>query len=165
MLAARKDHHLARSRICPDQRGDGRAVRHEHQVAFPGVLVDERAQLAHLPFPVLRPPEKVAKRVGNLRFPECEARRLQAAAPRTREHALERNRAFSPLYADAARVRAAFLGQVAMGAAVLEPHARGVARAGRGDGVANEHYVSALLESLPYLFVRPRGRGQQHEEE
>ena len=31
-------------------------------------------------------------------------------------------------------------------------------RARRGDGVANEHHVSALLESSPDLFVRPRSR-------
>src|SRR5688572_11244023 len=129
-------------------------MRDEHQVAFAGVLADERAQLTNLPFAIIGPPEKVAKRLVSLGFPEREARRLEAAAPGAREHPLDRNAAPAPFLADALRVRAAFVAQVALGAAVLEPHARWIACARRRHGVADQDHLAAGLEPRPQLLAR-----------
>jgi hypothetical protein len=50
-------------------------------------------------------------------------------------------------------VRTALVGQVALGAAVLQLESGRVAGAGRGDGVADEDDLAAALQQGPELFI------------
>ena len=75
------------------------------------------------------------------------ARGLYATAPRAGQHPLDGNAARSERFADASRVRPAGVGEVALRAAVVEPHAGRVARAGRGHGMADEDNLAAAFSS------------------
>src|SRR5262245_1136790 len=82
----------------------------------------------HLGVPVLGAANEVAERLENLgRAADGQQRRLLAAAPRARQHAIERNGVLAERLAGATGVGAALLAQVALRGAVLELEAGRIA--------------------------------------
>src|SRR5688572_2153973 len=143
----RDDHHFAGVRRDPGQRDDGRAVRHHDQIAF---RRRERFQLCNLLIAVLVAAEKIAEHGGDfVVLAEGERCGLDAPAPGAGDDALDRDRLLAKRLADAPRVRATLVGEVALRAAVLELESRRIAGAGRGDRMADEDHLAAALEQRP----------------
>jgi len=63
-------------------------------------------------------------------------------------------------------VTATLIGQVALRAAVVQPHPLRIADAGGGDRVADQHDLAASLEERPDRLVSgDRARGPEREED
>ena len=91
----------------------------------------------------------------------CQVGGLAHAAPLRAPHRAHQHLLAPQPFADAPRLRAAGLVQVALGAAVAEPHARRVADA-RRVGMPEQHDGAAAQRRPGGLFVRAGLPGQQH---
>src|SRR4029453_3489958 len=100
-------HHLSRSRHHAGQRRDGGAVRDEHHITPRPPLPGQHSELADLIDPCLFATEEIAEWLPRLDGAEGEPRRLEAAAPRTRQHTGDHDPPRAKPLADAPRAPAA----------------------------------------------------------
>jgi hypothetical protein len=148
-----QDEDFALLRDLAGERGDVDLMRHqgEHAGAAPGG--DGRCGLARLLGFLRALPEEGVERCERLGSPEGELRRLERSAPGARQHALDAHAVRAEGLADAARLRAAGLGQVALRRAILEPEVRRIARA-RRPRVADERDRAARPQRAPRRLAR-----------
>src|SRR5687767_10690091 len=125
----------------------------EHEVAAAWPLADQPLHLADLTRALFRPSVEIPEGLPDLVSAEGQPRRLDAAAPRARQHAFHDDAVRAECLADLSRMSAALLGQVALGGAVVQPHAGWIAHAGCGDGVPQQHHLPARFEERPGLLA------------
>jgi len=132
-------------------------VGDQHHIASRPALPDQRSHLADVLGPRLIAAEEIAERLPCLDGTEGQPRRLEAAAPRTRQHAVDHDAPHAKPLAEASRVPAALVGQIALGAAVLDPHAGRITYPGGGDRVTDQDDLATSFEESPDLLVGPDG--------
>src|SRR5262245_45208328 len=108
--------------------------------------------------------EQVVEGGIGLDISEGELRRLQAPAESTREHVPHGDAAGAERRAQAARVLAPLLGEIALARAVLHAKAVRITDARRGDRVPQEHHLPAVLQERPQRLARRGRRGERYEQ-
>jgi hypothetical protein len=81
-------------------------------------------------------------------FPKSKARRFHRSAIRTGEHFADRNAEPLQMFADSLRFGASFVGEIALGCAILVARHSGVVLAEVGRRVAHVEHVAALAQFL-----------------
>ena len=130
------------------------------------MLAHQGSHLANLVGALAGATEEVAEGRPGLGGIEGQARGLEAATPGTRQHPIDGDASSAERLAEPAGVAATLIGQVALRAAVVQPHARGIADARGGDCVADQDDLPASPEQVPERLARGGGlrKGQQQRE-
>ena len=125
---------------------------------------DELLHLAHLSVAIFWMSKQIAERSRGLGIAKGKLGRFDTSAPRTREHALDRDPAVSEGCTDSLCVLSAAIRQVALRAAIFKSKAGWITDAWRCHRVPHQHDVPAFLQKRPKFLVGVRSGRRQRQQ-